>query len=323
MQKLYLHIGYSKTGTTTLQNYFFKIHEDINYLGRPYKNRNLEKIIFELKSLNKRQFHLKRYKISKELNNLNLKKNKTNLISEENLTGIFGFYSHNLYELTERYLSILRKRYDLKIVIIIRNQPDWIISRYSNFQDNFYRISKEFIKIDYLFKLMNKTNKTKKEKNLLKNIDYYKFIKFLNKKCGKRNVKVLYYESLKLNKDKFVKDLSKFLNIDIRKSKKLLIKSTNISLKNKDTYIVKKNYVPSKKIYKNKITLFLSKFLPKKIKKIVRIIIHYLINFFLKIQMHLLKEKIYFSEYDKKKILKYFKSNKKFINNKNIQKYYI
>lgn len=323
MQKLYLHIGYSKTGTTTLQNFFFKIHEDINYLGRPYINRNLEKTIFKLKSLNKRQFHLKKDEISKELNSLNLKNNKTNLISEENLTGIFGFYSHNLYELTERYLSILRKKYDLKIIIILRNQPDWIISRYSNFQDNFYRISKEFNKIDYLFKLLNKLNKTKKEKNLLESLDYYKFIKFLNKNCGKKNVKVFYYESFNLNKNKFTNDLSKFLNIDIKKSKKLLKRSTNISLKNRDEYVVKKNYVPSKKIYENQIILFLSKFLPKKIKKIARIIIYHLVNLFFKIQMIFLKEKVYFTNDDKKKILRFYKSNKKFVNKKNLKKYYI
>ena len=32
----------------------------------------------------------------------------------------------------------------------------------------------------------------------------------------KRNVKVFYYETFKLNKNKLVKDLSKFLNINIK-----------------------------------------------------------------------------------------------------------
>lgn len=66
-RKLFIHIGYSKTATTTLQNYLFKVHDQINYLVRPYYNSKLEKVLFEIKSLNKSKFLKERKKIKKKL----------------------------------------------------------------------------------------------------------------------------------------------------------------------------------------------------------------------------------------------------------------
>ena len=79
----------------------------------------------------------------------------------------------------------------------------------------------------------------------------------------KKKCKVFYYETFKLNKNKLVKDLSKFLNINIKKSKKLLKKVQIFRLK-VETCILLKKFCTVKKIYKNQITQFLSKFLPKK-----------------------------------------------------------
>tara|TARA_B100000902_G_scaffold255337_1_gene241779 strand:- start:168 stop:332 length:165 start_codon:yes stop_codon:yes gene_type:complete len=34
---LYLHIGYPKTATTSLQDYFFSQLTEVEYIGKPYK----------------------------------------------------------------------------------------------------------------------------------------------------------------------------------------------------------------------------------------------------------------------------------------------
>ena len=48
-KRLLLHIGYPKTGTTTLQESFFSNLKQIDYIGKPYKaswKRDLHDVIF-------------------------------------------------------------------------------------------------------------------------------------------------------------------------------------------------------------------------------------------------------------------------------------
>lgn len=57
---LYLHIGYPKTATTSLQDSFFSQLNDIEYIGKPYQkewHKNLHDIIFKNSKINFLFFH--------------------------------------------------------------------------------------------------------------------------------------------------------------------------------------------------------------------------------------------------------------------------
>ena len=42
MKNIFIHPGFIKTGTTTLQNYFFEKNPKIFSLGKPYNSKNTQ-----------------------------------------------------------------------------------------------------------------------------------------------------------------------------------------------------------------------------------------------------------------------------------------
>jgi len=48
MSNTFIHIGFPKTATTTLQNHLFSKHPGIHYLGKPYRDDDLTGMIRSL-----------------------------------------------------------------------------------------------------------------------------------------------------------------------------------------------------------------------------------------------------------------------------------
>lgn len=147
MKKILLHIGYPKTGTTWLQKNIFPNVEEVNYIGRTYKNQNyLKRITY--KSLNYFPFTQKKYsrtpddywidlisyapdavynevKTANKLTSL-IVNDKLNVISNENLVRPFSV------ERTARRLRNICNKHEItpSIVISIREQYSIILSRH-------------------------------------------------------------------------------------------------------------------------------------------------------------------------------------------------
>lgn len=87
MPDLFVHIGHSKTGTTTLQDHLFSKHHQIAYLGRPYKSKHLEVDLRRLVLQDSTQFDGSALKetIDTYRNGIN---NKTIVISEETFSTV-------------------------------------------------------------------------------------------------------------------------------------------------------------------------------------------------------------------------------------------
>ncbi len=141
---IFVHIGYPKSASTTLQKHLFHKHSDINYFGLyPTKNigQDTPKIDRNARFLtdkNLRTFYkallmeepdeyshqeavdLFRTSIKNHLSN------KVNLLSHERFTStLFGHSS--LEEKAKRLKTIIP---DAKIILVIRNQADLIKSQY-------------------------------------------------------------------------------------------------------------------------------------------------------------------------------------------------
>ena len=124
--KLYLHIGYPRTGTTTLQKHLFCKHPQINYFGknliRGYNEENLNikfkpyinEIIDLLLFLNDEEFNQRYDYILKKIDFLELSASKTNIISEEYIILRSIHYQKASEKRLENFLSRFEKLFRQK-----------------------------------------------------------------------------------------------------------------------------------------------------------------------------------------------------------------
>jgi len=87
MKEVFIHIGHSKTGTTTLQDHLFSKHDQIAYLGRPYKNNLFEKEVRRLVLQDSTQYNYKGLKCIIDTYR-NGTKDKSIVISEETFSTV-------------------------------------------------------------------------------------------------------------------------------------------------------------------------------------------------------------------------------------------
>jgi hypothetical protein len=247
MKKIFLHFGYPRTATTSLQKNFFPIHPDINYWGKfrqiNTKNRSLlyakgfykiyEKILHYENDIFDNQFNNLKNEFS-EIYEKNYKKDKVNLISEEYIFLDCVHYDQAKKNKFERSLKRFEKLFnevDLEITYFftIRNQTDFLKSFYTA-----TTIGKGSIKytVEELKNFLNsKTTKNKNLELLLEELNYFKIVEYLRTNLKSSNFKVFIYEDFLTKKEQYIDQLSEFLVIDRLKSNKIFnFKKTNSSV---------------------------------------------------------------------------------------------
>ena len=241
MKKIILHVGYPKTGTTSLQNgLFLNLNDKINYLGiakAPISDHHH----FLRRAL--RPWLTTQGQTGKE--ELNLVFNDrislgTNLLSEESFIN-----SQNkpgpLIEPSE-----IKKLFELKcdlieVVIVIRNQADLIYALYANggIFDKYGNIQNTDRYID---KCLN--NKTyRRFFNYAEVIKKYKVI------FGDSKVHVLFFEDFLFDKEKYFNEWEKILSI----SKKKLVETIGESHLHRKQKTSDGSYILKRKIEPNKL----------------------------------------------------------------------
>jgi len=311
--KLFLHIGYSKTGTTFLQKEFFPRLKQVNYLGKYYKKNSkknliIKKLLHEILLLSNKEFDLKINQLKDKINLLDFHKKKPNLISNEAiLTGIIsGSYKKAEIKRTIKRLKLItrEKNIEIYIMIVIRNHYDLILSLYNalnvKFRLNFNK--------PLFYKNFNYV--IKKNKSVLNILKFHRIYHEILKLVGKNKCKVFFYEEIFSNHKNFKRDFFNYLGLNKNISKINFNKKINVtSQKEIKKFNILFDYLSSvpKKILENSIFLW-----PKIFFNLLIIIFNLLLNknlIFTKLDI----------KHQKKAINKYFKQDLNSFKNKAIK----
>ena len=219
MKILYVHIGFPRTATKTLQLKLFKKHNGLNYLGRyPDRNPSHNEIISKILSYNEEEFIKNFDNLSREIKNLPLSLDKTNLISDE-----FFLLSDLLHQKISIKDSIQRlnrlckiNNINLKIIYSVRNQTDIIKSL---FAITFLTSLKT--DCEKIILAINGLETDTYTSNFLRGFDYNQLHNTLLEILGRDNLSVIFFEKLLISKDRYYEEISSLLGISYSETSKL------------------------------------------------------------------------------------------------------
>tara|TARA_B100000886_G_C20414474_1_gene488633 strand:+ start:87 stop:1070 length:984 start_codon:yes stop_codon:yes gene_type:complete len=229
MKKLFIHVGYPKTATTSLQNYLFDGHDEIGYLNKDLKSTSIIKqILYSRENAierNKAQIYFELKKVVDNYQNY-----ETMVFSNESLLSMSMFFRTEPKPMVfiEDVNSIARKLHkvfcesglfeEVKIIIAIRRQEDLIKSIYAQVYNRYFKKFKQTSS----FKNFISYSLLHKENFVLDALHFENVIFQYEQIFGCRNIGVFVFEDLKLNQRAFITNLSRFLNVDKEISIKLL-----------------------------------------------------------------------------------------------------
>jgi len=181
--------------------------------------------------MNDKEFYNSYNELLSKLNTIssNLDSNKCNILSNENFLQRF-FYRKMEYDFFKGFLRLItlfnKTNIDLNFFLLIRNHSDIIPSFY---YQNLINIKLEEVSltaneiIKYFRTGMN--NNTETSKILFDNFNYGKLYNYLSSHLKPNKIKFFLYEDLQNNKERFLHDLSNYLEIGISETIKLLYDS--------------------------------------------------------------------------------------------------
>tara|TARA_Y100000816_G_scaffold136642_1_gene96658 strand:+ start:2554 stop:3474 length:921 start_codon:yes stop_codon:yes gene_type:complete len=201
--KLYIHLGYPRTGTTFIQECIFSKSNQINYLGKPFD----QKLKFLINEFHGSKFTTDKNLKLKELILKKLDKKKVNILSHEAFLNPFRNKNVNIYEKLGIFKNLFEEYCDVYFFLFLRKNSDFIRSFLNHFNhkildDNFYNDFKNFKIDDLLIKYKNFFDNFKFHQNYLKIIQVNK------------DTKIFLFEDV-FNDEQtfkfFLKDLSNYL----------------------------------------------------------------------------------------------------------------
>ncbi len=206
MSKLFLHAGYHKTGTTFLQKQVFSKIAGLNYLGRSWKNDELNRFFKDFAFTSDVDFNAteesSRFEdiCNRYFQRSGLNPSLPALVSHESLmTGPEWFGS----EVMSRAIRLKDTFPEARMIIGIRNQADFIDSNYRQYvilggKLTFDRFLNQSMAASY---------------GLLPRLEYDKVIQRYSDLFGPENIHVYLLEDLKENSADVVAKLLSFMGI--------------------------------------------------------------------------------------------------------------
>lgn len=217
--KLCIHLGYPKTGTTSLQQGFFPVVDDVIYLGKigeggfsaSYDILS-EKLINDICFIPNKLFERQYSQIDKST----FEEGKRYVLSEENF--IFNCIRPINKELggISKFETILKNLqhifpksdFELSFILVYREQVEVIESLYAQSYNNYYRFHDELNTIDNFVKFITKPNSSYGpilEPSVLEGMLISIF--------DKPSIKIISHELLSYRPSCFYKEICQFLQV--------------------------------------------------------------------------------------------------------------
>ncbi len=246
-----VHIGYGKSGSTTLQSLFFPCHPDIDYYGidlskglnnhevrispsaKIYPTESSRKLTSLLVNLDRFQGidnNLKKT-VAKDIEKAK-KNNKTFVFSNENFSETPSAYL--MAQVLKEYIP------EADILLVLRSQFDLIRSVYTYTSHSVKHVPKpyrhRYVSFNNWFNhcIINENNRGShkawdRDNDYIRMIDFHHLINCLEVFFPKR-INIVLYEDLKFNSKLFYKKISKIMKVDFSKSPEgLFTHKSNVS----------------------------------------------------------------------------------------------
>lgn len=218
-KSLYIHIGWPKTATTTLQQTVFPNLNNVAVIHTE-SSQEAKNIIHSVVNAELPEFNIQKDGLLGALECIVAGKEKVVFSEEAIVTGSSYVGQVGRYEISQRLYQLFP---NAKIIAVVRNQTDALWSYYLQTLK-----SKPFQKLDFSSWLSNQ-RKQRPGTNALDYFMYAKTLALYESLFGKENIKVLHYESFLREPETFLGDLLSFLEID-QKLELETIKNLNPSL---------------------------------------------------------------------------------------------
>lgn len=202
MKRVIIHLGFPKTGTTTLQNELFNKLNDHVYLGRPYVNYEVEELFTSILNDNETNFSAKASGYRDYLKHF--VGDTSIMISNEGLTNssITEKSGLNSKDVFKRLYTVFSGFGDIQIILTIRDQITILPSFYAQFVKEV--TFDEFIR-----------NGVDKNISIFDNLYYSRILMELNNIFGDQNVCCIRYEDLINDRNKFAGKLADAIGIEV------------------------------------------------------------------------------------------------------------
>ncbi len=222
-----LHIGFPKTGTTTLQKCLFSKHPEIHYLGKNCENGNPKgcrsKNVYNLLSPMLWNFtkEVRHIPFKEDLEQQLLEDNSEAKVVVASWEGIVNFPEERFIELIKRMRSVVSP---FRIMVTIRNPLDQLPSLYlQNLKGQFFHSNKIIMGNSFFLEIDEWLNKYFQMRtaanprffycgNILSSVEM----------LGRENVGVFVFEELVTDPDSYYRRICNFIDIDFEQSMELL-----------------------------------------------------------------------------------------------------
>lgn len=195
-----IHIGYHKTATTWLQQRYFSQHPQLDFIGQ-HADLWADFISphgFDFDPEKAKQLFYP--KIEHALHN-----NLIPVISAERLSGNPHSGGYDSKEIADRLKQVFP---DAKILIMVRHQPEAILSNYKQY----VRMGGICTLKEYMFPPQEGRIPLFK----LENLAYHRLANYYAKLFGRENIKILPYEYFRAKPQLFLEELADFMGTDQR-----------------------------------------------------------------------------------------------------------
>lgn len=221
MKTLYFHIGFPKTGTTSMYEFIlpylrdvavFAPNTDTNLMRKAYdsekihQNETIKRFVETFMYSDKYVDETKRIFHKTESDKIFL--TTVNLMAGNFFEGLYARKGEYISPMlvAERIKATLGNEFNIKIIIVVRQQGEWIHSAFAEWHDLLpYSSGCNNFQL-----FLDKCLEDKSSQN--QTLNYFFLGEVFEKTCGPGNVKFLLYESLRDNPQAFYDDLFQYMD---------------------------------------------------------------------------------------------------------------